>query len=209
MSDYDILVKGRYGCAVVLAVLLVTFGLGIFVGATLATSRPAPTPSPQPSAATMTGAPSSGTWPSLPVLLPSGDAGDGQGMERRPSAAPHPTGGIGAAASYCKPGYCATPKPKPLTVKGGIAGVASWYAYVPGGAAAGPELRKYLGADWRGTTVLVCRTDPSVCVVVVLSDFCRCNTAGIKLIDLDLASFAALRAPTFGTVDVTVKEFAP
>jgi hypothetical protein len=35
-------------------------------------------------------------------------------------------------------------------------GAATWYDYVPGGAAAGPALRRALGAGWRGTTVMAC-----------------------------------------------------
>ena len=31
-----------------------------------------------------------------------------------------------------------------------IKGRASWYNYVPGGAAAGPRLRAMLGKNWRG-----------------------------------------------------------
>lgn len=112
-------------------------------------------------------------------------------------AAPHPTSMTVPVAYGRNPDL--TPEPQRVT------GIASWYRYVPGGAAAGPALRRWLGPSWRGMTVLVCRDQPYVCVSVVLSDFCRCNTAGIKLIDLDLASFAALRAPTFGTVDVVVE----
>ena len=83
-----------------------------------------------------------------------------------------------------------------------ITGIASWYRYVPGGAAAGPALRRALGPGWRGTVVTVCA---SRCIQVTLSDWCGCNTANEKLIDLDRASFAQLADPSRGVVKVTVR----
>ena len=36
-----------------------------------------------------------------------------------------------------------------------LRGIATWYAYRPGEAAAGPALRRALGKDWRGRSVVV------------------------------------------------------
>jgi hypothetical protein len=76
----------------------------------------------------------------------------------------------------------AVPKPvrprrvpkKVLPVSGtSLGGLASWYAYVPGGAAAGPRLRNALGPHWRGMTVRAC-AGSGRCVSLVLSDWCQC-----------------------------------
>ena len=78
-----------------------------------------------------------------------------------------------------------------------LTGLASWYAYTPGGAAAGPALRV---GDWRGRVVRVCTA--SACVVVTLTDSCQCF--GTRLIDLDAAAFAALAPLSAGLVNVEV-----
>lgn len=80
-------------------------------------------------------------------------------------------------------------------------GIASWYRYRPNEAAAGPALRDYIGANWRGSRVRVCAR--SACVDVTLTDWCGCY--GTRVIDLDRASFAVLAAPSRGLVRVTVK----
>lgn len=67
-------------------------------------------------------------------------------------------------------------------------GTATWYDYVPGGAAAGPSLRRALGPAWRGTRVTVCARR---CVRVVLSDWMRAD----RLVDLDDAAFRAVCGP--------------
>lgn len=82
-----------------------------------------------------------------------------------------------------------------------LRGVATWYAYVPGGAAAGPALRAALGPLWRGRTVSVCAG--SACVVVKLSDWCQCY--GTRVVDLDAASFAQLAPLSRGVLTVTVQ----
>jgi hypothetical protein len=83
-----------------------------------------------------------------------------------------------------------------------VTGIASWYAYIPGGAAAGPALRTALGPGWRGMSVAVCRTNGGAmaCVRVTLSDFMRAD----RLIDLDSRSFAALAPLSQGIVKVSV-----
>ena len=83
-----------------------------------------------------------------------------------------------------------------------MTGLASWYAYIPGGAAAGPALRTALGPGWRGQSVAVCRTDGGAmaCVRVTLSDFMRAD----RLIDLDSRSFAALMPLSRGLVTVEI-----
>jgi hypothetical protein len=75
-------------------------------------------------------------------------------------------------------------------------GVASWYRWRVGEAAAGPALRT---GRWRGRPVRVCV--PSRCITVVLTDWCVCPS---RLIDLDRRSFARLADPSRGLVRVRV-----
>lgn len=62
-----------------------------------------------------------------------------------------------------------------------VSGIASWYRYRPGEAAAGPALR---GGNWRGSVVTVCGR---ACADVVLTDWCQCY--GTRIIDLDARAF--------------------
>ena len=80
-------------------------------------------------------------------------------------------------------------------------GLSTWYRYVDGQAAAGPALRAFLGANWRGTVVTVTANGHSV--TARLTDFCQCP--GGRVIDLDRRSFAALAAPSVGVIRVTVR----
>jgi hypothetical protein len=80
-------------------------------------------------------------------------------------------------------------------------GVATWYRYVPGHAAAGPALRSALGPRWRGKTVKVCDR-AGRCVSAVLSDWCACG--GGRVIDLDHRLFTRLAPPSRGVIHVTV-----
>lgn len=86
----------------------------------------------------------------------------------------------------------------------GVRGVATWYAWRPGQAAAGPRLRAALGPGWRGRTVYVFtgrRCIPKVnCVRVRLTDWMRAD----RLIDLDSRSFAFLAPLSRGVLRVTV-----
>jgi hypothetical protein len=81
-----------------------------------------------------------------------------------------------------------------------VAGVATWYAWRPGEAAAGPGLRSALGPDWRGTVVIV--TAGARSVRVRLTDWCACP--GGRVIDLDSRSFAALAPLSAGVLSVSV-----
>lgn len=96
------------------------------------------------------------------------------------------------------------PRPSPgfVVVGGSIAGTASYYDYHGGQAAAGPGLRRFLGANWRGTSVFV--RAGSVTLPVVLTDWCQCSTdpAHPKLIDLDAHDFGLLAPLSRGTVEV-------
>ena len=86
-----------------------------------------------------------------------------------------------------------------------LAGVASWYAYVPGGAAAGPALRAWLGPDWRGQRVTV--TGPVGSLELLLSDWCQCSTnpASVKIIDLAAVDFPRICGPlALGVCAVTI-----
>ncbi len=83
-----------------------------------------------------------------------------------------------------------------------LSGWATWFDATPGTAAAGPDLRAWLG-DWRGQTVKVCHRG---CVLVVLTQVCACgDRSGIPtLVDLDRQSFAVLGDPSAGVISVTV-----
>ena len=83
-----------------------------------------------------------------------------------------------------------------------VSGQATWYATGPGQghAAAGPELRRALGKDWRGQSVQVCADR---CITVRLTDWCACGHGRvIDLSDEDFARLAPLRA---GVIHVTVR----
>ena len=83
-----------------------------------------------------------------------------------------------------------TPRPVPLVPPYvGIKGVATFYAYHPGQAAAARRLRDALGPNWRGMTVRVC--GPLRCLRIVLTDY-ESSTIPGRLIDLDRSDFARL-----------------
>ena len=93
----------------------------------------------------------------------------------------------------------ATPQPT-KAARAVLRGLASFYDWKSGEAAAGPALRAFLGPKWRGQTVRVCAGGR--CVTVKLSDWCQCY--GVRVIDLDRASFAALASPALGLIDVQI-----
>jgi hypothetical protein len=82
-----------------------------------------------------------------------------------------------------------------------LSGIATWYAWRPGQAAAGPGLRAALGPGWRGRTVLV--TAGARSAWVRLTDWCACP--GGRVIDLDSRSFAALAPLSVGVLRVSVR----
>lgn len=101
------------------------------------------------------------------------------------------------------------PQPSPSASEGSrpatrgaptLYGVASYYAWRPFQAAAGPALRRALGPDWRGRRVEVCRG--TLCVVVALTDWCQCY--GTRVIDLDSRVFALLAPLSRGLIDVKI-----
>ena len=113
-------------------------------------------------------------------------------------------------AATPKPVYKSTPKatsrPRAsrtatVTTTRSLRGNATWYHYVVGGAAAGPNLRRAIGKHWRGRIVTVCRRS---CVRVKLSDWCLCRR-GNRLVDLDHRSFDALGSLSEGVIPVIVK----
>ena len=85
-----------------------------------------------------------------------------------------------------------------------IRGVASWYRYIPGHAAAGPALRRALGPAWRGKVVrVVRRTETGTHFALVkLTDWCACPNG--RIVDLDVRSFARLGSPSLGLVRIEV-----
>lgn len=79
-------------------------------------------------------------------------------------------------------------------------GVASWYRWRPGEAAAGPALRRALQGRYEGRVVLVDG------IRVRLTDWCQCyeGTPQERIIDLDRATFARIAEPDRGLVKVEV-----
>ena len=83
-----------------------------------------------------------------------------------------------------------------------VSGTATWYGTGPGAghAAAGPELRRALGRDWRGSVVQVCAGGR--CIATVVDDWCACP--GGRVIDLSDEDFARLAPLTAGVIHVRV-----
>jgi hypothetical protein len=116
-----------------------------------------------------------------------------------PRTAQEALGRTEAPPAVSTPSPTDTPRPGPSY---SVGGKATWYRYVPGQAAAGPDLRRALGKSWRGSTVQVQGPGGRV-VVVRLTDWCACP--GGRIIDLDLASFARLAPPSRGVLKVSVE----
>lgn len=89
-----------------------------------------------------------------------------------------------------------------------LTGLATWYV-VPGRvAAAGAEVRRWLGPGWRGESVTVCRATSEACVRVRLVDWCACP--GRRVIDLSPSAFSVLAELNVGVVAVEIRrEHAP
>lgn len=107
--------------------------------------------------------------------------------------APTPTPTKPAVVKSTPKPPAATPKPKPKPKPHGprLTGVATYYDYHRGQAAAGPLLRRFLGPNWRGDKVTVC--SGARCLVVRLTDWCACKVTGQRrLIDLDRRDWSYL-----------------
>lgn len=129
--------------------------------------------------------------------------------EPAPTAAPSPSAVASAVpvrrtpAASAKPKPVKTPRPKskPKAGRSLVAGSATWYAYRPGEAAAGPALRAALGEDWRGSFVTVTAANGNR-VIVRLTDWCLCGHG--RVVDLDARAFNALGPLSRGVLRVTV-----
>lgn len=97
------------------------------------------------------------------------------------------------------------PVPAPEPPHRHIRGVATYYDWHAGQAAAGPALRRMLGPRWRGATVYV--TSGTRTVRVRLTDWCACAPRHGRptLIDLDDRSFRRLAPLSRGVIEVTVR----
>ena len=86
-----------------------------------------------------------------------------------------------------------------------VKGIATFYAYHPGQAAAALRLRDALGPNWRGMTVNVCKSvSTHHCIRVTLTDF-ESSTIPGRLIDLDASDWAAICGDlSRGVCDVVV-----
>ena len=163
-----------------LGLLALAFLAGLLAGVHAARGADPSEPSPAPSFAPFalppaTPRPTAAAAPQQPAP----PSGTGPGQARRPTPKPS-----------------AAPSPSPRLVRG----LASWYRWRPGEAAAGPALRAALGPSWRGTRVIV--TAGGLSVPVRLTDACQCY--GTRLIDLDRDAFARLDDPSLGLVEVAV-----
>lgn len=161
------------------------FVLGVLVDrVALATSRPAP------------------------AIPAAGPLGAQSGPDRAQTEAPRELGAPPAQATASphspSPAAAATPRPKALTGATSVSGIASWYAWHPAEAAAGPALRAYLGPHWRGRVVRVCVD--ARCAAVRLTDWCQCyrGTDRERLIDLDRRTFAMFAWPSRGLIEVEI-----
>lgn len=86
-----------------------------------------------------------------------------------------------------------------------LKGRASWYDDGDGlYAAAGPDLRSWLGRGWRGQTVRVTSNGRSV--LVRLTDWCQCykNQRRERVVDLSPAAFRRLASLSRGIIRVTI-----
>ena len=148
----------------------------------------------------------SATGLSMPGPSPTGTrpAGSAKPATAKPSQA-RPGASVGALVSKTSvAGSTPAPVAKPSTRIGapaGLRGIATWYAWRPGQAAAGPALRAALGPRWRGRLVRVCSA--SACVSVRLTDFMASRVPG-RLVDLDSRSFASLAPLSRGVLKVEV-----
>jgi hypothetical protein len=91
------------------------------------------------------------------------------------------------------------------SASGRTRGWATYYAYHEGQAAAGPALRKMLGANWRGMTVTV--WNGARHVTVRLTDWCACGPRHGEptIIDLDTRDFDDLAPLSVGVLKVVVR----
>jgi hypothetical protein len=191
---------------------LATFLLGLVAGALLAILLTHPATSRQASAPR-----SAVVMPLAPVGTPAADRGAKSTGERSapsgpaapladdhrtsaPSDLPSPSTSTRAARTEAP----ATAKPSPATPRATtrpperLSGVATWYAYRTGQAAAGPRLRAALGRNWRGRTVLVNG------VPVRLTDWMGTRDRA-KVIDLDDGLFIRVCGPlSMGVCEVSV-----
>ena len=131
--------------------------------------------------------------------VPSPSAAAGTGLPDRGTRQPSPSPSQTASPKPTGTRPAATAKPR---TSHSLRGAATWYSDRRGHAAAGPELRRALGAGWRGRTVSVC--SGTRCVRVALTDWCACTT-GNRLVDLDRRDFAVLASPSRGVIPVTVR----
>lgn len=175
---------------------LASFTLGALCGVLLAlllttsvTSRQASAPRPAQADIRRVEVPARTEAPTLrpspSATIVKRDASPEEQPSAKPTAAPTP-----------KP----TKRPRATTRPAdGLRGVATWYSYRRGQAAAGPRLRAALGAGWRGRTVYVNG------VRVLLTDYMGTKNRA-KVIDLDDGLFRRICGPlSMGVCDVEVR----
>lgn len=165
----------------------------LIIASTVLTTLPAPVAGPGPEHRGPEG-------DRIGALVPDGRAAI---PRQRSSPVTHPAPPVPLAVpSPVPPGGGTAPPPRRRTPAiPGVGGTASWYAYRPGEAAAGPSLRAFLGRSWRGRTVTV--RSGSRSVTVRLTDWCACP--GGRVIDLDRGSFRILADPSRGILPVQVQ----
>lgn len=107
-----------------------------------------------------------------------------------------------APMRYAPPRVSQQPKAV-TTVADGIRGTASWYGATGMIGAAGPELRRWLGKNWRGTRITVISGSRSV--TIRLTDWCACGVRH-RLVDLSDDAFRRLAPLSQGVVKIVIPE---
>ena len=149
---------------------------------------------------------------SVPAVPGSAGLSPVQG-DRKPGLAT-PSGSLGDQGASTPPsGPIFSPTAKPVSTSRpccasstvSVKGIATFYAYHPGQAAAALRLRDALGPNWRGMTVNVCKSvSTHHCIRVTLTDF-ESSTIPGRLIDLDASDWAAICGDlSRGVCDVVV-----
>ena len=92
--------------------------------------------------------------------------------------------------------------PDTSSVHGTVTGLATWYQWPRGHAAAGPGLRKALGKHWRGKTVTVYAHGRHV--RVILNDWCACGKRHGKQTLIDLSIYDAKYLRSTGVLPVKI-----
>ena len=147
-------------------------------------------------------------WPLFPLVLARGvvfgyQSATPSGAPEPPSTAPAFRGAPHSSDRDGTPPVNDVAAATSLAVGAPLQGYATWYDAPPGTAAAGPDLRAWLG-DWRGRVVTVSVGGRSVTVALTDACWCPARNGVSVLVDLSRTDFAKLAAPSIGVLRVRV-----